>query len=210
MNSRIATKSGKLRFFGRAAITTGKVTAIDGATLTVSDKNGKSFIVQTDEKTQFRRRFWGKGSLAEILVGDMVNVIGLWTDDAHTMIQARLVRDISIQKFMGVFFGTVQSPTGSGWVMTTLGRGNQTVTVSSSTKFTDRKSKNISQSDIVVGHKVRVRGLWDRNAGTITEVSAVKDFSLPPFPTGTASPTPTETVTPTPTPSPTPTETPTP
>ena len=197
--------------FARAAIGKGSVTAIeDSTTLTVLGGDGGIYHVLTDGKTQFRRRFWGKGSFAEIQVGDTVSVIGKWTDDTHTTIQATLVRDLSIQKFIGVFFGTVQSLTGSGWVMTTVNRGNQTVTASSATKFTDRTGQPLTQSDVVAGHRVRVRGLWDRKNNTITEVTAVKDFSLPLAPAGTVAPATTGTVTPTPTASPTPTATPTP
>lgn len=200
----IGTKTGGLRpmILSRAAIGIGTVTAINGTTLTVLGKDGKTYTVQTDSTTQFRRLFWGKSSLSEISVNDQVSVIGKWTDDAHTTIQARLVRDVSIQKFAGIFFGTVQSLTSSGWVMTTINRGNETVTVSSTTKFTDRKGGALTQSSIAVGQKIRVRGLWDRTNSTITEVAAVKDFSLPPVPTGTAAPTPTLTVTPTATPTP--------
>ncbi len=191
----ISSAPGAIKAFirGRAAVGTGSVTAINGTTITIT-KDSKTYTVLTDTNTQFRRRFWGKSSLAEISVGDTVNVIGQWTDEGQTTIQARLVRDISIQLFNGVFFGTVQSLTSNGWVMATVARGDQTVTVSSGTKFTDRKGGTLTQSGITVGHKVRVRGLWDRKAGTISEVTAVKDFSLP------VVATPTPKVTPTPTP----------
>lgn len=165
---------------GRAAIGTGKLTAKTDTILTV-EKDGKSFTVNIDSKTQFRRRFWGKATLAEMSVGDTINVIGLWADDAHTTINATLVRDISIQKRFGVFFGEVKSLLTSGWVMTTVSgkRADQTVTVSSSTKFTNRKGETITQADVKVGQKVRVRGLWNSNDNTVTEVTEVKDFALP-------------------------------
>lgn len=183
------------KFFERAAIGTGRVTAINGTTLTV-EKDGKSYTVTTTDKTQFRRRFWGKGSLAEIAVGHTVNVIGKWTDDAKTTVEARLVRDVSIQKRHGVFFGKVESVTTDGWVMTTISdkRENQAVKVTNVTKFTNRKGEALTQTDVKVGHRVRVRGLWDRSDNTVTEVSQVKDFDLPvrvtPVPTVTSGPTP--------------------
>ncbi len=196
LREKVGSRPGLFQKFfnlkGRAAIGTGTVTAKSGTTLTVT-KDGKSYTVLTDEKTQFRRRFWGKGSLDEIAVGHTVNVIGLWTDDAKTTVQARLVRDLSVQKRFGVFMGIVKSLTGSGWVMGTVSekRADQTVTVSSSTKFENRRGETIVQSDIQVGHRVRVRGLWDRDANTVTEVAQVKDFSLPVVSaTPTATPTP--------------------
>jgi len=190
-----STRPGALRpiILTRAAIGMGTVTVINGTTITVLGKDGKTYTVLTDSTTQFRRLYWGKGTLSEIQVNDQVSVIGKWIDDPHTTIQAKLFRDISIQKFAGVFFGTVQSVTSTGWVMTTVNRGNQTVTVSSTTKFTDRKGGSLTQSTIVVGNKVRVRGLWDRKNSTVTEVAVVKDFSLPVASTitGTPSATPT-------------------
>ncbi len=163
---------------GRAAIGSGILSAKSSSQLTVT-KDGKSYTVLIDSNTQLRRRFWGKATLDEFQVGDTLNVIGKWTDDAHTTIQARLVRDISIQKRFGVFFGTVSSLSSNGWVMATVNRGNQAVSVASSTKFINRKGETISQSDIKVGDKVRVRGLWDKAGSTITEVKEAKDFSIP-------------------------------
>lgn len=164
----------------RASIGTGAITSKSGTTFTFT-KEGKSYTVNTDSKTQFRRKFWGKSSFDELTVGDTVNVIGLWIDDAHTTITAKLVRDTSIQKRFGVFFGEVKSLLSSGWVMSTVSekRADQTVTVDSSTKFTNRKGETITQSQVTVGQKVRVKGLWNRTNNTVTEVTQVKDFSLP-------------------------------
>ena len=189
-----ASKPGLLnRLFNRGnrvAIVNGKITVISVTTLTV-EKDGKSFTVNTDSNTQFRRKFWGKSELSEFSVGNMVNVTGHWTDDAHTTVLAKQVRNLSIQKRYGIFFGVVKSLSTNGWVMSTIStkRTDQTVTVSSDTKFTNRKEEAISQSDVKVGARVRVRGLWDSSANTVTEVTAVKDFSLPEKVTTTVTPT---------------------
>ncbi|HEX6977062.1 MAG TPA: DUF5666 domain-containing protein [Patescibacteria group bacterium] len=155
----------------------------------VVTKDGKNITVNVTDKTQFRRRFWGKSSLNEIQTGDTVNVIGLWSDDSHTTINARLVRDLSIQKRAGVFFGTVKSKTSDTvWVISTVNRGDQTVTVDTTTKLVNRKEETISQSDIKVGDRIRVKGLWDKSASTITQVTHVKDFDLPEKVNPTATP----------------------
>ena len=56
-----------------------------------------------------------------------------------------MIRDISIQKRFGVFFGVVQSVSDNGWVMTTIGlkRDNQTVILSASAVTTNRKGEAI-------------------------------------------------------------------
>lgn len=193
LREKAGSRPGLLREFltkGKAAIGSGTLSAINGTTLTVTTNDGKVITVLTDDKTQFRRRFWGKGSLSEMKAGDTVNVIGVWTDDTKTTIQARLVRDTSIQKRFGVFLGDVQSVTTDGFVIKTIARGMLTVTTTSSTKFVDRKEGAITKADVLVGHRVRVKGLWDKNGNTLTEVTHVKDFSLPVKPTETPTPTP--------------------
>jgi len=193
VKEKIATQPGLLKFFVQAAIIRqGKITAKGTNSLTV-EKDGKTYTVNIDDKTQLRRRFWGKATLTEMQVGDTVNVFGKWTDDTHTTILARLVRDVSIQRRFGIFIGTVQSLLSNGFTLQTVHRGIQTVTVSSSTKFVNRREEAITQGDVTVGHRVRVRGLWDKAASTITEVSKVKDFSLPPITKLTPIPTPTVT-----------------
>lgn len=202
----ISSKTGAFKGFlgfGRAAIGSGEITAKTDTTLTVK-KDDKTYTVTLGDKTKFRRRFWGKSDLAEFSVGDTINVIGMWTDDSHTSITAVLLRDVSIQKRFGVFFGQVKSILSNGWIMSTVSakRPDQTVTVSSSTKFVNRKGETITQADVKVGARVRVRGLWDNKSNTVTEVNEVKDFSLPPFPSVTAAVSPTSSPTPTATPTP--------
>lgn len=217
IRERFGSGPGILRDFfkrGRAAIGSGVVTLKNGTTLSIQ-KDSTTYTVLTDGKTQFRRRFWGKSSIDEISVNDTVNVIGKWTDTTHTTIQASLVRDVSIQKRFGVFFGQVLSVNANGWVMSTIGgnRPNQTVNVSTATKFTNLVGSIILQADIAVGHRVRVKGLWDNVTNMITDVREVKDFTIHPSESeGTPSPTASATATPTPsaTPSPTATATPTP
>ncbi len=206
VRERVASKVAavKAMFKARISFGSGKLTAISGTTLTV-EKNGKSYTVLTGtfEKctTQFRRRFWGSSALAEFTVGDSVNVAGRFQNEEKTIIEACVVRDISIQKRFGVFVGEVTSLLSNGWVMNTVGekRADQTVTVSSSTKYTNRKEQPIVKTDIKVGDRVRVKGLWNSSNNTVTEVKHVKDYSLPVVPSAsvTATPTVTATVSPT-------------
>jgi hypothetical protein len=193
-------------FIGRrAVIVNGTVTAIGTSTITI-DYNGTSITVNFDSKTHFRRRFWGVSSLSEISVGDRVDVIGRYVDNTKTTINAVLIRDESIELRKGVFFGTVQSLTSGGFVMTTIHKNNETVTIGSA-RIIDREENALTPSQIKVGDRVRVRGTWNAKNSTIINVVEIKDFSIP---TISASSEPTimgpETVA---TPIPTPTATPT-
>lgn len=174
----------KEKFKGKAAkIIGGQITAINGSVLTV-EKDGTNFTVNTASNTQLRRHFWGKSELNEFSVGNTVNVWGSWTDDSKTAITARLIRNTSIQKRKGVFMGTIKSKGTDTFVLTSLQRGDQTVVVSSSTKLTDRRNQTIPFADLQAGHKVQVRGLWDKSANKVTEVTHIRDFSIPLLPTG--------------------------
>ncbi len=163
-----------------------KVTKVDAKGI-IADSEGASIKVNLQTNTHFRRKFWGKSDVGEISVGDSIDVVGRWVNEDKTEINAVLIRDLSVQKRFGVFFGTIKSMTDTGFVMTTIQRGEEVVTLGS-TKLIGRKEQTITQSDIQVGHKVRVRGLWDSVNFTITETAEVKDFSLPPFVAPTATP----------------------
>lgn len=183
-----------------AKIAGGEITAISGTTLTVS-KDDKTYTVNTDANTHFQRHFWGKSSLAEFSVGNKVNVHGKFTDDTKTTILARLVRNLSIMKRHGVFLGDVTAKNSDNFVINSKNRGEQTVFFNSTTKFVKRNQTALTYAELQVGHRVRVKGLWDKSSNEITETVQVKDYNLPPKTAKTGSPTgaviPTITATPT-------------
>lgn len=144
--------------------------------IVVSVSSGENVTISVDDNTALRRRYWGKSVLDEFQIGDIVSIFGKWTDEEKTTASARFIRDWSIQKRNGVFFGTVTSVTEKGWVIETK-RGNLTVTAGG--QITNRRGDVIGKSDVINGHRIRVKGLWDRKLNTITEVSGVKDYSLP-------------------------------
>jgi hypothetical protein len=123
--------------------------------------------------------------LSEFSVGDEVNVIGRYTDETKLTIEAALIRNKSIQKRWGVFFGEVLSKEGNVLMIKTLNRGEIKVYVGDSTKIINRREESVSLNNIEVGHRVRVKGVWDRALREIREADEIKDFSLPPKPTKT-------------------------
>lgn len=158
-----------------------KVISKDATSITV-DSEGTSIKVTYDANTHFRRKFWGKSTFAETSIGDSVDVIGRWTNEEKTQIKAVLIRNLSIQKRYGVYFGTVKSTNDTGFVITTIRKGEETVTVDPSTKLIDRTEEAITISDIDIGHRIRVKGLWDAINFTIKDVKEIKDFNLPEIP----------------------------
>lgn len=161
-----------------ARIIQGTVSAISASSLTVA-KDNINYTVNISSDTKFRRHFWGKSSLSEFSVGNIVNVWGKWTDDTKTAIDAKMIRNLSIMKRHGVFLGEIKSKGTDSFVIKSVKRGDQTVVFSSSTKFIDRKGNAITFNDLKIGDRVRVKGMWDKSLSKITEVAGVKDFSIP-------------------------------
>lgn len=168
----------------RAVIDSGKLTAINGTILTVA-KDDQSYAVNTGTfdqcATKIVRRFGGKSAISELSIGDILNITGFWVDDAKTAINACSVRDRSIQIRFAVLVGEVTSLNDSGWTMSLVGqnRPDQTILVSGNTKYVDRRNQAINRADIQVGHRVRVKGLWNNQTNVMIETQKVKDFDLP-------------------------------
>jgi hypothetical protein len=152
------------------------------------NSNDKTITILIDEKTQLRRRFWGKANLDEFQINDRVDIVGKWTDENQTSVQAVIIRNLSIQKRYGVFFGKITSIENQQIVIETVKRGSLTVVVIDSTKLVNRKMEELKLTDLAVGHYLRVKGLWNNQANTLTEVTQIKDFSLPILPKPTRGP----------------------
>lgn len=169
---------------------TGKITEI-GSNFIKVDSEGKVYQVNITEKTQLRRHFWGKSNLSEFSVGDEVNVIGRYTDETKTTIEAILIRNNSIQKRWGVFFGEVVAKNADNFVIKTINRGQLTVYFGSA-KFVGNDEKPLTYADLQVGQRVRIKGVWDKTLSKITEVDQVKVYHLRKLtvtPTATVNPT---------------------
>ena len=158
----------------------GELTAINGKTLSVKENNGKIYSVLVNDKTILRRRFGGESKLSEFSPGDMVHIVGQWTDEKKGTISAFHIRNASIEKRPGVFIGEVTTRGSDSFMFAPVNRPPQTVMIGPSVRMVNRMEQPIPFSDIEVGHKVRVKGLWDREVNTMTEVDHVKDFSIPP------------------------------
>jgi hypothetical protein len=167
---------------------TAKITNIGTMELTITDKENHAYTVKITDKTQLIRRWGGESNLGEFAVGNEVNVIGKWNDEQKTTIEAVLVRNLSIQKRFGVFFGQVTEKKDNYFVITTIDRGNQKVYFSNTTKFLDDKKNPINYSNLKIGDRLRVKGVWDRSLNEIRETQEVRVFPQAPRLTPTVSP----------------------
>lgn len=156
----------------------GTISSIETNSLSEKGDDGKAYKVNMSTTTNLIREFGGKSSLTEFSVGDKIIVFGKFTDSSQTTIDANTIRDISIQKRWGAFFGKVTTINSDNFVMTTIERGTQTVYFGTA-KFVNRKEVGIIYGDVKIGDRVRVKGVWDKTLNKINEVTQVKDFSLP-------------------------------
>lgn len=163
-----------LRFEARVK---GKITVIGENNFTISSEDG-IFQVNITDKTKILRKFGGKSTFSELSVGSEVMVFGKFTDDTKSIIDAKTIKNNSIQKRFGAFFGKVTVKNSDNFVMETLERGVQTVYFGTA-KLVDRKETSITINNIKVGDRVRVKAVWDKTLSKITEVVQVKDFSIP-------------------------------
>lgn len=149
------------------------------ADLTIT-KDDKTYTVKVTEKTNLLRKFGGKSDLAEFSKGDILSVRGKWTDEAKTVLEARVIRNLSIQKRKGTFWGTIKSKADNTFVLAAAKRGDQTVYLSGDTKIVNRMNVTVTFADLKLGDRVRVSGLWDNKLNKITEVTRIKDWTTPP------------------------------
>lgn len=145
--------------------------AIDGQKLTVFARE-KTFTVNVTDKTTLRRKFGSASNLGEFVVGHILQISGRLT--AETVIDARVIRNMSIQKRNATFTGKIESfdSTNQMFTLKPVARKVVVVTVSPTTKITE-KSKPKTFADLQVGMKVTVSGVWDTTNSTLTEVKKI-------------------------------------
>lgn len=163
-----------------AARVKGKITETTINSLTVDGEDSLTYQINITDKTQLLGKFGGKIKLklSDYLVGNEVMVIGKFINEDKTIIDAKVIRNLSIQKRRGAFFGTVLTKGTDSFTMQTLKLSIQTVYFGSA-KFVKRNEKPMTYTDLKVGDRVRVKGVWDKTLSKITEVTQIKDFSIP-------------------------------
>lgn len=141
----------------------GKVTALSGSMITVIGNNGTTYTVDASA-AKLIRRYGGGMMVSDIQVNDQLFVQGVLTGSS---IKAKAIEDFSLQARNGTFQGTVESISGSSFVIKTSGRGSQTVLTSGTTKFLKNGAAG-TMADVVVGSMVHVDGIWNNTNSNVT------------------------------------------
>lgn len=150
------------------------------------DCDGNPYTVNVSDQTKYVRKFGGKSSFAELKIGNEINVFGKFTDESKESIDAKLIRNLSIQKRWGVFFGEIITlPDGEKFIIKTIQRGELTVYYTGDTKLMNHKKETIGPSDIEVNMRVRVKGIWDKISNELRETEEIRVFPKAVSPTPT-------------------------
>lgn len=172
----------------------GTLTTIDSANsvLTVTGKDGTVYTVNVTAETKLKRKFGANSTLSEFMPGDELAIVANRhkvsdTEVSETVLDAKYIRNLSIQRRNTVFLGTIGTKSEGSFTVATVARGTQTVMVDAATTYSE-KDKPITYADLAVGDKVVVKGeLWDR---ANTKINAKKVMRLVrSSPTPTTAPT---------------------
>ncbi len=128
---------------------------------------GQDYKIEVSTTTNVIRQDWGQTTigLSEFSIGDIINVYGKLDTTDFFLIHAKNLRNISIQKLHAAVEGRVSSISSStnSFDMSVKKKGTSTVTINTDANTKIYAGKSLKAfSDIQVGMKVVVRGIWDR------------------------------------------------
>jgi len=157
----------------------GKLNSINGMVLTVMGEKGIVYTVYISSDTQLRRRYGAVATISEFSGGDELAIMGHKrkisdTEYSETEIDAKFIRNLSIQRRNAVFNGNILSKETNLFTIQTQSRGIQTVYFTTSTIYT-HKDQTITYAELQIGDKVIVKGeLWDRALNKIDAKKIMK------------------------------------
>ncbi len=164
--------TGDTAYFGA------KVLSKSGTSLTVKAE-GKMVTVATDG-TVIIGRFDELETLADIHVGDKIRVRGTFTNDADTAVTAQVIRDLTSNHMHKTVLGTLKAVTGEKtFTFKIRHKGVVSAILANNAKLIDRRERPISLGDLKAGDTIRITGVWDPQTKTFTQVTRLKDFSIP-------------------------------
>lgn len=165
------------RVLVRGAVVTSAAPSSINATLTWPNGAKIDWVINTSE-SELVNRSGHKAAAPEIQNGHVISFSGELTgaSGAALAVNARVVRNWSVQKQMINPFGVVQSinSAAKSFVFKTDKYGSSTASVSDSTVITKGRATTTFAS-LKVGDLAHVRGLWDRAANTV-QANQIKIF----------------------------------
>lgn len=144
----------------------GKVTAVSTTSFTLTTDDGTVYTVNTAGAT-FSTAFNGSFSQATLKAEDYVKVKGSVSGSTITA-KTILVSPLNTQPAKGK--GTVTAVSGSTLTVQTKGNNTVTVNTDANTSVTKTDGSTGAVSDVAVGSKVSVKGLWNSMLNTLNAI----------------------------------------
>jgi len=188
-NVDMPTLSVSLSQNGKVNVSGAKVTAVSGNTVNAATTWGSMSLnwqLNVGSDTKINKRFDGRGSLSEIVVGHTISFQGnLATNSSASpiIVNATHIKDWSVQKPTPVkrsIEGTIESVGGVSLPSTMVvkdGDKNFTVSISADTLIVNSVWVRTPFSSLKVGDKVKVYGDVNVDASTVNAIF-IRDASL--------------------------------
>jgi hypothetical protein len=143
----------------------GRVSSVNGTSIQFSADDGTGYTADVSN-AKFMRRMGAGTDISFIGPGNEIQVQGTANGSNIT---ATSVRDMSLVGG-ATFTATVRSISDSTFLIRIVNTGPVTVRVTNATAIT-RNGQPAQFSDIAVGSKVTVKGVWDTATNTVTATS---------------------------------------
>ena len=154
-----------------------KVTATSTAGFTATTGTPLvTFNVQTDSSTKFEFKGKGKGTIADVAIGDMVNFRGLILSGTTTStltvkathVEGKTKHPTPPRPIGKAIVGTVSSVSVTGNTLVISGKATTTVTVNSSTKIVGTNGTTLTLASITTGNRIKAVGSVDTSTNVFT------------------------------------------
>ncbi len=137
-----------------------------GSNFVVVTSWGGNWTINVNSSTTFVRRFGGTSGLLEFVIGDNIQVNGKISQSAVWTIDAKNIKNNSIQARNANFAGTISGLSGSMFTLTTPRRGDVKVTVNADARIMVNGATS-TVSGLQNGMRADVKGAWNRNQSTV-------------------------------------------
>jgi hypothetical protein len=150
----------------------GRVTAVNGSTITVEDKDGNATDIVTSADTRFRVQGQPDASIDDVKVGMLLGAAGQFDANGDLVARHVIVRDMPERKFKGgpIAGGEVAEVNGGEFVLKYLDGSSLTVTTDASTLVITRGENGPalgSLSDVTEGARIVAMGIPSGDSGSI-------------------------------------------
>lgn len=143
----------------------GSIASVSASAITVNSWGGV-WTINIGPDTKLVRRFGGTSTTSEFMVGDVVSVSGMASKDAAWTINAKNVKDMSIQARNASFSGVISNLNGNTFSLATRERKTVSVTMNADVKVRVGE-KATTTAALANGVTASVSGVWDRTQATV-------------------------------------------